>query len=258
MARLVGKVALITGGSSGIGRATALAFAKEGAKVVVASRRTLEGEETAQLIKDIGGEAFFVKTDVAKAVEVEALVNKTVATYGRLDIAFNNAGIEGPIKTLVEQTEEEFDSIIDINLKGLWLSMKYEILEMLKLGGGTIVNTSSISGLVGMPASSIYSASKHGVLGMTKSAALEYAKSGIRINAVSPGSIETAMLNRFLSNNPFLGNSVESKEQMMAKHPLGRIGDPEEVAEAVVWLCSDGASFVTGQSLTVDGGYTIQ
>lgn len=258
MQRLAGKVALITGGSSGIGRATALAFAKEGAKVVVASRRNLEGEETAQLIKDIGGEALFVKTDVSKAAEVEALVNKTVATYGRLDIAFNNAAIEGPIKTLVEQTEEEFDSIIDINLKGLWLSMKYEILEMLKLGGGCIVNTSSISGLVGMPASSIYAASKHGVLGMTKSAALEYAKSGIRINAVSPGSIETAMLNRFLSNNPFLGDSVEAKKEMMAKHPLGRIGEPEEVAEAVVWLCSEGASFVTGQSLTVDGGYTIQ
>lgn len=258
MQRLAGKVALITGGSSGIGRATALAFAKEGAKVVVASRRSQEGEETAQLIKDMDCKALFVKTDVSKAVEVEALVNKTVETYGRLDIAFNNAGIEGPIKTLIEQTEQEFDSIININLKGLWLSMKYEILQMLELGGGTIVNTSSISGLVGMPASSIYAASKHGVLGMTKSAALEYAKSGIRINAVSPGSIETAMLNRFLSSNPFLGNSLEAKEQMMAKHPLGRIGEPEEVAEAVVWLCSDGASFVTGQSLTVDGGYTIQ
>lgn len=257
MTKLINKVALITGASSGIGRATALAFAREGAKLVVASRRIKEGEETAQLVRDAGGEALFVQTNVAKASEVQNLVEKTVQLYGSLDIAFNNAGVEGPITTLIEQTEEDFDDIININLKGMYLSMKHEILQMLKQGNGTIVNTSSISGLVGMPASAIYAASKHGVLGLTKSAALEYGEFGIRINAVSPAAIDTPMLHRFLKNNPFLGSPEESQELFKKKHPLGRIGQPEEVAEAVVWLCSDGASFITGQSLAIDGGYTV-
>lgn len=259
MKNFTDKVVLITGGSSGIGRATALAFGREGAKVVVASRREKEGEETAKLVREIGAEAVFIQTDVAQAQQVQTLVEETVKHYDRLDIAFNNAGVEGPIKTLIEQTEEDFNDIININLKGMWLCLKYEILQMLKQGGGgAIVNTSSISGLVGMPASSIYAASKHGVLGITKSAALEYAESGIRINAVSPAAIDTAMLNRFLSSNPYLGSPEEAKEQFKTKHPLGRIGTPEEVSEAVLWLCSDGASFVTGQSLAIDGGYTIQ
>lgn len=252
------KVVLITGGSSGIGRATAVAFGREGAKVVVASRRKKEGEETVQLIKEIGSEGFFLQTDVASCEQVKALIDKTVAVYDRLDIAFNNAGVEGPIKTLVEQTEEDFDDIININLKGMWVSMKYEILQMLKQGGGTIVNTSSISGLVGMPASSIYAASKHGVLGITKSAALEYGEYGIRINAVSPGAIDTPMLHRFLNSNPYLGSPEEAQEQFKIKHPLRRIGTPEEVAKAVLWLCSDGASFITGESIAIDGGYTVQ
>ncbi|MGB5631212.1 MAG: SDR family oxidoreductase [Waterburya sp.] len=258
MKKLADKVALIVGASSGIGRATALAFAREGAKLVVASRRDLEGEKTARLVREMGGEVLFIQTDVAKSLEVEALVKKTVELYGCLDIAFNNAGVEGPIRTLTEQTEDDFDEIININLKGMFLSMKNEILQMLKQGNGTIVNTSSISGLIGMPASAIYAASKHGVLGLTKSAALEYAEFGIRINAVSPAAIDTPMLNRFLNNNPFLGSPEDSKELFKEKHPLGRIGQPEEVAETVVWLCSDGASFITGQSIAIDGGYTVQ
>jgi len=259
MKQFIDKVALITGASSGIGRATAIAFAREGAKVVVASRRQKEGEETAKLITDMGGEAVFVQTDVSKVEQVKALVDKTVQLYDHLDIAFNNAGVEGPIKTLIEQTEEDFDDIININLKGMWSSLKYEIMQMLKQGnGGTIVNTSSISGLVGMPASSIYAASKHGVLGITKSAALEYGENGIRINAVSPGAIDTAMLDRFLKSNPYLGNPEEAKEQFKTKHPLRKIGKPEEVAETVLWLCSDNASFITGESIAIDGGYTVQ
>lgn len=243
------KIALITGGSSGIGRATALAFAREGAKVVVASRGVEGGEETVRLIKDIGGEAFFVKTDVAKASEVEALVNKVIETYGRLDIAFNNAGVEGLVKPVIEQTEADFDLVMDINVKGVWLSMKYQIPQMLKQGGGAIVNTSSVLGLVGSAGISPYVASKHAVLGLTKTAALEYAKSNIRVNAVAPGAIETERLNRFTDGN---------SEAMAEYHPLGRIGKPEEIAEAVVWLCSDAASFITGHTLTVDGGFTVQ
>lgn len=243
------KVALITGGSTGIGRATALVFAREGAKVVVASRGVEGGEETVRLIKDIGGEAFFVKTDVAKASEVEALVNKVVETYGRLDIAFNNAGVEGQVKPIIEQTEADFDFVMDINVKGVWLSMRYQIPQMLKQGSGAIVNTSSTLGLVGFAGISPYVASKHAVLGLTKSVALEYAKSGIRINAVAPGAIETEMVNRVTDGNP---------EAMAQLHPLGRIGKSEEIAEAVVWLCSDAASFITGQTLTIDGGYTAQ
>lgn len=251
MKMLEGKVALITGGSSGIGRATAVTFARNGAKVVVASRRAQEGEETAQLIRAARGEAIFAKADVSRPAEVEALVQKAVVTYGRLDCAFNNAGTEGTAASLADQTEENWDMVMSSNLKGVWLSMKYQIRQMLKQGSGAIVNNASIAGLVGFPGLSIYSASKHGVLGLTKTAALEYARSAIRINAVCPAAIETGMLDR-------VAGSKEVKAQFAAMHPVGRVGRPEEVAETVVWLCSDAASFVTGHSLTVDGGYTAQ
>lgn len=252
MASFAGKVALVTGGSSGIGRATAIAFAREGIKVVVASRRVEEGEETVRLVKEVGGDGFFVQTDVTKAADANAMVEKTIGSYGRLDYAFNNAGIEQVPSPLVEQTEETFDQIMNINVKGVWLSMKYQIPQMLKNGGGAIVNMSSVAGLVGLAGSPIYVASKHAVLGLTKSVALEYAKVGIRINAVSPGAVETDLLERVFKDNQ------QVREQLMAMHPIGRAGKPEEIASAVVWLCSDGASFVTGQTLALDGGLTSQ
>ncbi len=252
MSSFEGKVALVTGGTSGIGRVTAVAFAREGAKVVVTGRREREGQETVDLIKKAGTEAIFVRTDVAKEPDVKAMVEKAVATYGRLDYAFNNAGIEQLPTPLVEQTEEAFDQIININVKGLWLSMKYEIPQILKNGGGAIVNTASVAGLIGVPGIPIYIASKHAVLGLTKSVALEYAKSGIRINAVSPAAIETDMVDRFV------GKEGEGRQQLAAMHPIGRMGRPDEIADAVIYLCSDKASFITGQSLTVDGGFTAQ
>jgi NAD(P)-dependent dehydrogenase (short-subunit alcohol dehydrogenase family) len=253
MAAFTGKVAIVTGGSAGIGRAAAVAFAREGAKVVVASRRIKEGDETVRLVREAGSDGFFIKTDVAKAADVKAMVEKTVATYGRLDYAFNNAGVVEPKPgPLVEQSEETFDQVVNINVKGVWLSMKYEIPEMLKRGGGAIVNMSSVAGVVGFPGIGIYIASKHAVIGLTKAAAVEYSKLGVRVNAVNPAAIETDMLAHVAGDDP------EAKAQMAAGHPIGRIGRPEEVADAVVWLCSDKASFVTGHSLLVDGGYTAQ
>lgn len=253
MARLVeGKIALVTGGGSGIGRATALVFAREGAKVVVADIVVPGGEETVQLIKQAGGEALFVKADVAQAAEVEALVRKAVDTYGRLDCAHNNAGIEGATGRTADYTEEEWDRVIAINLKGVWLCMKYEIPQMLKQGGGAIVNTASDAGLLGVPQMPAYVASKHGVVGLTKTAALEYAKSGIRVNAVCPGVIHTPMVERITGQRP--GRA----ERMTAAEPVGRMGKPEEIAEAVVWLCSEAASFVTGVPMPVDGGIAAQ
>ena len=254
MKEFEGKVALITGGSSGIGRATALAFAQKGAKIVIASRREKESEETVAMIKKIGSEAIFVKTDITQAIEVENLVNQTINTYNRLDYAFNNAGTEGILGPSIEQTEENWNQVININLKGVWLSMKYQIPQMLKNGGGAIVNNASIAGLIGLANLSIYCASKHGVIGLTKAVALEQAAVGIRINTVCPGLIQTDLADRTFGKD----DDSEARAQMLAAHPIGRIGKPEEIANAVVWLCSDSASFITGHSLTIDGGYTVQ
>src|SRR5271156_2839719 len=246
---LQGKVVLVTGGTSGIGREAAILFAKAGAKVVVAGRREAEGKETVDLVRAAGGDGFFVKADVANAAEVEALVQKTVQEFGHLDIAFNNAGIEGTWVPITEQTEENWDRTIDINLKGVWLCLKYEIRQMLKQGrGGAIVNMSSVAGLMGAAEAATYCASKHGVIGLTKSAALENARQGVRVNAVCPAVIETAMGER-------LFGTPEVKPYAISLHPIGRFGTPTEIAEAVVWMSSDRASFMTGQYLVLDGGF---
>src|SRR5919198_2385654 len=252
--RVEGKVALVTGGASGIGRATALTFAREGAKLIIADMNEDGGQQTVHMITEQGGDAIFVQTDVTQAQAVEALISTAVATYGRLDCAHNNAGIGSRPRVLLhELPEESWDRVIDINLKGVWLCMKYELVQMLTQGGGTIVNTASIMGLVGSwSRSGAYNASKHGVVGLTKTAALEYATSGIRVNAVCPGYIRTPLLESTLTSRP------EMEAQIVARHPIGRMGRPEEIAEAVVWLCSDAASFVTGHTMTVDGGYVAQ
>jgi NAD(P)-dependent dehydrogenase (short-subunit alcohol dehydrogenase family) len=246
---LQSKVALITGGTSGIGRETAVLFAKSGAKVVIAGRREPEGNETVQLIQAAGGEAIFVKADVSKASDVEALVQKTVQKFGRLDVAFNNAGVEGVLAPIIRQTEQDWDRTLAINLKGVWLCLKYEIRQMLKQGGGgAIVNMASILGSVGCLGAAAYSASKHGVIGLTKSAAIETAKTGIRVNAISPAYVQTPMADRI-----FPLPAIE--KYFVDHHPVGRFGRPAEIAEAVLWMCSDRASFMTGQSLVLDGGF---
>ncbi|MEH2452615.1 SDR family oxidoreductase [Nostoc sp.] len=247
-----GKVAIVTGGSSGIGKATAIAFGKAGAKVVVAARRDSEGKETVNLIKQAGSEALFVKTDVAQVSQVEALVSKTVETYGRLDFAFNNAGINGGNAPLHEQSLEQFDQLMAINVRGLFLCMKFEIVQMLRTGGGVIINNSSVGGLVAVPRLGPYDASKHAVMGLTKSAALDYAKLGIRINAVNPGLIDTDMTSSFAET---MGDAETASQQLASMVPMGRVGKPEEIASTVVFLCSEAASYITGQSLVVDGGY---
>lgn len=245
---LLNKVALITGGTTGIGRDTAVLFAKHGARVVVSGRREAEGKETIALVKAAGGEGIFVQSDISKSTDVQSLVKKTVDTYGRLDVAFNNAGVEGQLGPLTEQTEENWDYVHNINLKGLWLSLKYEVQQMLKQGGGgAIVNMSSVAGLIGAAGLGVYIASKHGVLGLTKSAALEYAPQGIRVNAVCPAVIETAMADRAF------GDPSVAKA-MLALHPLGRFGKPMEIAEAVLWMCSEKSSFMTGHEIVLDGG----
>lgn len=247
-----GKVALVSGASSGIGRATALAFAEAGAKVVLADVNVKGGEESVAMIERAGGEAMFVNTDVSQADQVEALVAETVEAYGRLDFAHNNAGIDGEQAPTAECSEDNWDKTIAVNLKGVWLAMKYELQQMLAQGGGAIVNTSSIAGLVGFRNLPAYVASKHGVVGLTRTAALEYATSGIRVNAVNPGVIRTPMVTELIQDDP------ETEKTMTAGTPMGRLGQADEIAQTVLWLCSDAASFVTGHAMVADGGFVAQ
>jgi NAD(P)-dependent dehydrogenase (short-subunit alcohol dehydrogenase family) len=247
-----GKVALVTGGSSGMGRAAAIAFGKAGAKVVVAARRELEGSATVRLITHAGGEATFIQSDVSNSGGITELIDQTIATYGQLDCAFNNAGTEGKFAPITELTETDWEHTISVNLKAVWLCVKYEIAQMLKQGnGGVIVNTSSWLAKGGLSGSTIYSASKGGLDGMVRPAALEYASQGIRINNINPGIIDTEMLRRFF--NP----EDESAKSFINHIPAKRLGTSEEIAETVIWLCSDAAAYITGQTISVDAGYAI-
>ena len=247
------KVVLITGGSSGIGRATALAFSKLKAKVVVVADKNENGlKSLVEEIQELEGQASYIKVDVANPKEVEALIERIVAEHGRLDCAFNNAGIEGPQAALHDLSLSDWDHLMSINLKGVWLCLKYEIRQMLKQGGGAIVNMSSVAGIIGMRGYSSYVAAKHGVIGLTKSAALEYATLGIRVNAICPGAIKTPLLDRMI------GGNAQVEQWLISQEPIGRLGLPEEIAKAVVWMCSDEASFMTGHAMVVDGAATVQ
>jgi len=243
-----GKVALVTGGTSGIGRAAALAFAKEKAKVAVVGRDARRGDETVRLIKGVGAEAIFVKADVSQSSEVRAMVDQTVEAFGRLDCAYNNAGAESCQELTAECTEEDWDRVIGVNLKGVWLCMKYEIPQMVKQGQGAIVNAASIAGLRGRERRADYVASKHGVVGLSKAAALDYVRKGIRVNALCAGLTRTPFVERLFAKQP------EAEPEITGRIPMGRLGTPEEIAGAVLWLCSDAASFVTGHAMIVDGG----
>ena len=247
-----GKVVLVTGGSYGIGRAAAIGFAQRGAKVAIGDRDVKRGEETVRRIKEAGGEAIFVKTDVSAESDVKAMVEKTVQNFGKLDCAFNNAGIHKQFVSTIDFTAADWDEMIDVNLKSVWLCMKYEIPQMLEQGGGVIVNTSSVAGLVGFVNLPAYVASKHGIAGLTKTAALEYAQQGIRVNAVCPGVIYTPMVDRIV------GGDAAAEAQFTTLEPVGRMGAPAEVAQAVVWLCTDAASLVAGIAMPVDGGFVAQ
>jgi len=247
---LQNKVVLVTGGTSGIGKETVFAFTKAGAKVVLSGRRQAEGEAVVAQVKQSGDEAFFVQADVAKEADVKRLVEEAVKKYGRLDVAFNNAGVEGELGPLVEATEESYRKVFDINVGGVVWALKYEVPAMLKNGGGSIINTSSIAGHVALPNAGIYNASKFAVEGLTKTAAVELAQQNIRVNAVAPAAIQTDMITRF-AGEP----GSETHQYLAALHPIGRLGKPKEIAAAVLFLASDEASFVTGISLPVDGGY---
>ncbi len=249
---LEGRTALVTGGGSGIGRAAAIAFAAAGANVAVADVDETGGAETVALVEAASGTAVFVAADVSQPAAVENMVGATVAAYGGLDCAFNNAGIQGELSQTADCSEENWDRITGINLKGVWLCMKYEIVQMLKQGSGAIVNNSSNFGLVGSNGMPAYSASKHGVIGLTKTAALEYAQTGIRVNAVCPGPVQTPLVDKILEGRPEIIDAIISRE------PVARMGEAEEIAQAVVWLCSPQASFVVGAVLSVDGGFVAQ
>ena len=250
---LDGKAILVTGGGSGIGRATSLLIAKQGAKVMIADYVPEGALKTVAMIKEAGGTADCIAADVSVTKQVEAMVAKTVETYGRIDGAYNNAGIEGKMGTDTATSDEaNFDRTIAINLKGVWLCMKYEIPQMLKQGGGAIVNTASIAGLVGFEGNSAYNASKHGVIGLTKTAALEYAQKNIRVNCVCPGVINTPMVARIVDSG------MMNEQDLAVGEPIGRMGQPSEIGEGVVWLLSDASSFVTGHSMVIDGGWVAR
>jgi NAD(P)-dependent dehydrogenase (short-subunit alcohol dehydrogenase family) len=248
---LEGKVTLVTGAGGGIGRATALVLAAAGARVMVSDVSTRRGEETAAMVRETGAEAEFCKADVSRGGDVEKLIAAAVSKWGRLDCAHNNAGISGQMALAAEDTEENWDHTLAVDLKGVWLCMKYEILQMLKQGGGSIVNTASTAGLLGAVRMGAYAAAKHGVVGITRTAALEYARSNIRVNAICPGVIGTPPILQWMEN-------PQTKERLLSQEPIGRAGRPEEIGNAVAWLFSDASSFVTGAAIPVDGGLTAQ
>ncbi len=248
----INQVALITGGASGMGLAAAQAFAESGAAVAIADVNGEAAKAAAKTLTDAGHKAIGIRCDVANMAEVEAMVDRTVAAFGRLDFAFNNAGVQSPVAETADARPEDYDFVMGVNLRGIWNCMKYELLQMRRQGSGAIVNNSSLGGLVGIAERGIYHASKHGVVGLTKSAGLEYAPKGIRINAVCPGIIETPMVAGMLESQP------EAMAELMKEVPMARLGRAEEVAAAVLWLCSPAASFVIGHALPVDGGYTVR